>query len=230
MPFHPSYPVSLHLTGRPCVVIGGRPFIARKVRALLACSAEVTVISPDPCDALIEMAMKGEIRLLQRSYCSGDLAGAFLALNADQEHAAPIRAEASERGTLLNTVEIAESDFLLPAVHRQGRLSIAVSTSGTFPALAVRLRDTLAQEFGEAYATWLEWLALLRHVVLVHVPDYTRRHPIWMALAASPAFARLESGDPEGAWNELRDLVVVHLSDMDVSALLPPDPPQKFPW
>ena len=39
----PLYPVALRLEGRNCLVVGGGPVGARKIEALLACGAIVTV-------------------------------------------------------------------------------------------------------------------------------------------------------------------------------------------
>ena len=42
----PFYPVSLDVSGRSCLVVGGGAVAARKARALLDCGAVVTVIAP----------------------------------------------------------------------------------------------------------------------------------------------------------------------------------------
>ena len=38
--------------------------------------------------------------------------------------------------------------MILPAVHREGPIAIAVSTGGASPALAKRLRDQFAEQVG----------------------------------------------------------------------------------
>ena len=40
------YPVSLDVSGRACLVVGGGPVAARKARTLVECGASVTVIAP----------------------------------------------------------------------------------------------------------------------------------------------------------------------------------------
>ena len=42
-----TYPVTLNLQGTFCTVVGGGQVALRKIQALLAEGAEVTVISPD---------------------------------------------------------------------------------------------------------------------------------------------------------------------------------------
>src|SRR3984957_20335682 len=57
LPNPPSYyPVSLDVSGRPCLVVGGGRVAARKARTLLDCGGKVTVIAPtfsDEMEALV---------------------------------------------------------------------------------------------------------------------------------------------------------------------------------
>jgi len=53
------YPVCLDLDGRPCLVVGGGRVAERKVRGLLACNAQVKVISPKLTDELSRMHAEG---------------------------------------------------------------------------------------------------------------------------------------------------------------------------
>ena len=198
-----SYPIYLDLTSRSCVVIGGKPFMVRKVQALLRAGAIVTVISPEPCPDLIAMAEQGEILLSRRGYHTDDLEGAFLALSADRDHAEMVRQEAARRGTLLNTINQEDSDFTLPAVLQRGTLSIAISTSGVFPAFAVRVRDELGSQFGPEYAQYLEWLALARTEVMQHVQDYEQRKRLWYAIIDSDVLDLLKQGNEATAWEHL---------------------------
>jgi siroheme synthase-like protein len=41
--------------------------------------------------------------------------------------------------------------FILPAVHRQGPIVVAVSSGGASPALAQHLRDRFASQIGEEH-------------------------------------------------------------------------------
>ncbi|MDE3086330.1 MAG: NAD(P)-dependent oxidoreductase, partial [Acidobacteriota bacterium] len=48
----PLFPVGLALEDRPCLVVGGGRVAARKVAALLACRARVTLVAPEAHVAL----------------------------------------------------------------------------------------------------------------------------------------------------------------------------------
>ena len=47
---------------------------------------------------------------------------------------------------LCNVADVPElCNFILPAVHREGPIAVAVSTGGASPALAKRLRSQIAE-------------------------------------------------------------------------------------
>src|SRR2546427_4047392 len=142
------YPISLDLGGRRCVVIGGGPVAEQKVLGLLDAGAQVTVVSPELSLGLQDRAAQGLIATHRREYRSGDLAGAFLAVAATDDRTVNRRVwtEAEERGTLLNAGDdLPHCHFIAPAVHRAGDITVAVSTAGKSPALAVRLREQIAR-------------------------------------------------------------------------------------
>src|SRR6185312_3789128 len=58
--------------------------------------------------------------------------------------------DAEAAGIWVNSADDrAHSSFILPAVHRDGAVTVAVSTGGLSPAFASWLRDQLAAECGE---------------------------------------------------------------------------------
>jgi siroheme synthase-like protein len=151
------FPVSLELAGRPCVVIGGGVIAERRIEALLAAGAEVTVVSPTLTAVLGGMAAVGRLRHLARAYQPGDLRGTVLALTATDDPAvtAAVAKEARMLGVWLNAADDpAHCDFMLPAVVRRGVLTVAVASGGASPALARALREYLDTVLGA------EWSAL----------------------------------------------------------------------
>ncbi|MFC2009672.1 bifunctional precorrin-2 dehydrogenase/sirohydrochlorin ferrochelatase [Chloroflexota bacterium] len=150
------YPVSLDISGRECVVIGGGPVAYRKVSALLDCGASVAVISHDICPELGRLEEMGTVRMIRRDYVPGDLEKAFLAIAAtgDSEINHKVAAESRKRRVLVNVVDDPDhSDFIVPSYLRRGDITIAVSTGGSSPALSRRIRTGLEKSFGEEYAS-----------------------------------------------------------------------------
>lgn len=149
------YPISLDLSGKRCVVIGGGQVALRKVKALLECGAGVKVVSPAPCFELEQLAEKREIVLLRREYRSGDLKGASVAIAAtnDRETNHQVAEEGRGNRVLVNVVDdAADSDFIVPSYLRRGDVTVAVSTAGRSPALARKIRTKLEANLGEEYA------------------------------------------------------------------------------
>ena len=154
------YPIFLNISGKKCVVIGGGQVAFRKVQALLKHGADVEVISRDICPELTQLVDDGRINLHQRSYRPGDLDEAFIAIAAtdNNELNKKIANEAQRECVLINTVDnAADSDFIAPAYLQRGNITIAISTAGSSPALARKIRARLEHDLDDEYAS----LALL---------------------------------------------------------------------
>jgi len=159
------YPVSLNISGRKCVVVGGGQVALRKAKALLEHGADVEVISPELCPQLVKLSESGEIGILAREYQSGDLKEAFVAIAAtdDSEVNQQMVTEARKDAVLVSVVDDAEnSDFIAPSYLRRGEVTIAVSTSGRSPALARKIRTRLEKEIGDEYASLTRLISEVR--------------------------------------------------------------------
>jgi uroporphyrin-III C-methyltransferase/precorrin-2 dehydrogenase/sirohydrochlorin ferrochelatase len=200
------YPVSLDLRGRVAVVIGGGPLAESKVSGLRDAGARVTVIARAPTRRLEQLALEGAISLHRREYLDGDLDGAHLAIAAletaeERRLHSGLWREAEQRRVLLNAVDDAQyCHFIAPAIHRQGSVTVAISTGGASPALAVRLRNAIARRVGPEYGELASLLAELRPDVAEAVPDHGTRAQLWHEIVASSAVRRrLRRGDRQGA-------------------------------
>jgi len=151
----PYYPVFVNIQDRKCLVVGGGNVALRKVQSLLEHGANVEVVSPTLCPELSQMAGEGAIQALQRGYRAEDLQDALLAVAAtdDAEINESVAAQARQRGVLVNVVDDPQhSDFIVPSYFSRGDVIVAVSTSGTSPALARKIRTRLEKDFGTEYA------------------------------------------------------------------------------
>src|SRR5437879_144939 len=206
------YPVFLDLRGRRAVVIGGGAVAEQKVRGLVAAGAHVTLVSPDVTPALTDLGRRGEIELRRRGYHDGDLAGAWLAIAAvNRTVNAAVWAEAERLGVPLNAVDDLEhSSFIAPAIHREGDITVAVSTGGKSPALAVRLRQRIARLVGRAEARLCALLGELRPELAARVPDARARTALWYAIVDSDVIDFVRRGDIEGARGRIEELLGPH--------------------
>ena len=174
----PFYIACLKLSGRRCLVVGGGDVGLEKVEGLLACDGTVTLVAPDAIEPLQEMAAEGSIAWERRAYSPADLEGTFMVIAAtsDSEVNIGIYEDAERRAMLVNVVDVPPlCNFILPAIIRTGPLAIAISTAGASPALAKRIRNEIASEYGEPYAKLAIMLNDVRGWAKGTLPTYQDR-------------------------------------------------------
>ncbi len=136
-------PLAFNLKGVPVIVVGAGEVGARKARELLDAGAVVTVIAEE----LLVPVPEGVARVERRRYRKGDLSSFWLVVSAtgDPETNDEIVREASDERIWLNVVDDPNrSSFYYMALHRQGEVTVAVTTDGASPALAQEVRDRVA--------------------------------------------------------------------------------------
>jgi precorrin-2 dehydrogenase/sirohydrochlorin ferrochelatase len=177
----------------------------RKVRSLLECGATVTVIAPD-----IPEALSDKVDHVPRRYRSGDLRGATLAFVAvdDDEASRAAAQEARERGIPVNVADQPDlCTFYLPAFLRRGPMAIAVSTGGSSPAWAARIKEDLAEAYGEEYTRFFEALLLVRERCLEAMPDPETRREALLRLVDPSLLEMARTRSKE----ELVDAILRHI-------------------
>jgi siroheme synthase-like protein len=195
----PFYPVSLDVAGRPCLVVGGGSVAARKARGLLDCGARVTVVAPS-LDPDME-ALSGSLHALhRRPYAAGEAASFRLVLTATghPEVDGAVHADADAAGVWVNSADDrAHSSFILPAVHRDGAVTVAVSSGGVSPALASWLRDRLAAQCGDNVGALAQLLGEARQ--RVREAGLRSDSVDWRSLLDGPLPALVAAGDLDNA-------------------------------
>lgn len=160
-----SYPVFLDLTDVPVLVVGAGPIGARKAEALHEAGARVRVVAT-VLGKTLDRDRYEDIR--ERPFQADDLDGIRLVITAtgDTDVDATVSAAARARGIWANAADQpADCEFILPAITRSGRVTVAVSTDGASPALAKALRDRVAAMLGDDVAALAEDLAEARTAV-----------------------------------------------------------------
>ena len=213
------YPVFLHLAGRRCVVVGGA-VAEGKLPGLLAADAVVTIIAPRLTPELEALRAAGRLLHCARPYAPGDLAGAQLVISATNDRSvnAAVWAEANARGIWVNVVDDPpHCSFIAPSIARRGDLTVAVSTAGKAPALAVRVREQIERLLGDEHARFLELAGELRRPLAERHPSFEQRKRLWYALVDSDVLALLRDGDEAGARARIASLTGVDLLAADPS-------------
>ncbi len=162
------YPISLNLSGRRCLVVGGGGVALRKIDGLLEEGAEVTVVAREPCAAIEKLAAAGRIELQHRAYRSGEATGFALVMVAtdDNETNRQVFSEADSAGILANVADVPDlCHFHLPARVRRGTLQLGIASAGEAPFAVRRLRQVLEKTFGDEWGEWMEAAGRFRRAV-----------------------------------------------------------------
>jgi precorrin-2 dehydrogenase/sirohydrochlorin ferrochelatase len=193
------YPIFLDLSGRKCLVTGEGYEVAGKVRALVDAGAQVTYVNPSAEDSIRELATQSLIVWKRREFLADDLNDCFLVITDCDENSEVFRL-AEQRRVLCNAVDDPTNcRFTFGSVHRQGDLTVAISTNGQAPAVAVRLRQKLQREIGPEYAALLAMLRVFRPVITKGIPKFNARRNLWYRIVDSSALSHLRQGQIEAA-------------------------------
>lgn len=221
------FPVNLNLRDCRAVIVGGGSVAARKCLLLLEAGARITVVAPRLDPLLEELRAAGRIACHSRPYATGDLTGALLAFAATDDPAVngTVAEDAKTLGILVDVTSAPEhGSFTTPAAFRRGDLLITVSTGGKSPALARRINDELARQFGPEYGKSLAILGAVREKLLTVRNDRTYNRAILRALADAdlPGLVR------RGEYEAIDRLLMTHAGPGFTLAALgvrPEDPP-----
>jgi precorrin-2 dehydrogenase/sirohydrochlorin ferrochelatase len=201
----------LDVRGRLAIVVGGNTAAAEKATALSASGARVVVLNAEFCPELIEMEREQQVTLWQKAYEPGDLARAFVVVAAttyDPQLSEAIWQETQERGQLVNIVDVpARCNFIVPSVLRRDQLTIAVSTEGSSPGLAKRIRQQLEKFFPPAYGTYLRLASTVRKYLRKNGLSYAQRDEFFGDFYNSEILNHLVKGEKEEALAETQTLL-----------------------
>lgn len=148
---HPAYPVGLRLNGRRVVIVGGGRVAQRRLPALIATGADITLVSPSATASVEAMADAGEIRWERRRYQDGDLTDTWYALVASSDAAANDAASAEAERTRTWCVRSDDAEAATastPATGRSEGITIAVLTTtshGRDPRHSAAVRDAIVE-------------------------------------------------------------------------------------
>ena len=160
------YPIFLNLVEKPVIVIGGGNVACEKIAGLRRAGARVTVVSPELAPELQDLKDTGELTHVPRAWQPSDLDADWAVVMVATDDGAvnrEVAAASRARRIWVNAADDPENcDFILPAVVRKGKITVAASTAGTSPALARRLREELDAYLTEDMPALADLLAEVR--------------------------------------------------------------------
>jgi len=204
------YPAFMDLSGRPALLVGGGECAARKLRLLLKAGARVTVVAPCSTREITDHAEAGRVALSRRRFHRDDLEGQVLVIGAtglprvDFE----VSRAAEAAGVPVNVVDRPElSTFITPAIVDRDPVVIGISTGGTAPVLARRIRATIEALLPSRLGHLARFAGSFRSAVAAVVPDGRSRRVFWDAFFDGPIARSVLAGNDRAARETMLSLV-----------------------
>jgi uroporphyrin-III C-methyltransferase/precorrin-2 dehydrogenase/sirohydrochlorin ferrochelatase len=204
------FPVFFDLTGQKVLVVGGGEVALRKISILERSGASISVVAPVIAPELLARAAAGKLKLFIREFSPDDLQAARLVIVATSQRALNrwIASLSEARGIPVNVVDDAHaSRFIVPAIIDRDPVLVAVSTGGTSPVLARRLRERLEALIPARIGELASWLKALRETSRRKLRDTAERRRFFEAIVDGAAARRFIAGDSRGATGIARRLL-----------------------
>ena len=196
------FPVFFDLAGQKVLIVGGGEVALRKISLLERTGASITVVAPVIAPELMARAAAGQLKLAIREFAAEDLDGARLVIVATSRRAVNrwIANLSESRNIPVNVVDDREaSRFIVPAIIDRDPVMVAISTGGTSPVLARRLRERLEAMIPKRIGELASWLKALRAGTRLKLRDTDERRRFFEAVVDGPAAQRFIAGDRQGA-------------------------------
>jgi precorrin-2 dehydrogenase/sirohydrochlorin ferrochelatase len=153
------FPILINLQRFPCLVVGGGKVAHRKVLSLLEFNADITVISPKICNALVDLYNQHKIKIIKKTYSKEYLRYYKIVFSATDNHRLnlSVRQDCNDENILLNVADNPPlCDFILPANVKRGNLTISVSSQGKAPFYTKEIKKKLEQFIPPVYKDIIE--------------------------------------------------------------------------
>ena len=196
------FPVFFDLKAQKVLIVGGGEVALRKVTLLERTGADMRLVAPEIRPELMARAAAGKLKLAMREFVPDDLQGVRMVIVATSHRAVNrwIAKLSDARGIPVNVVDDREaSRFIVPAIIDRDPVLVAISTGGTSPVLARRLRERLEGLVPKNIGALALWLRALRKTARRRLRDVDTRRRFFEAVVDGAAARRFEAGDPQGA-------------------------------
>ena len=175
------FPIFMAVAGRRIVLSGGGDAALAKLRLLLKTEANITVFAADPAPEIQTWAQQDRLTLHPRSMEPGDAMCAvlFYAANEDATEDARVADIAHRDGARVNIVDnLADSQFITPAIVDRDPVVVAIGTEGAAPVLARAIKRDLEEKLPAQLGTLARIGKTFRRAVEV-LPFGKARRDFW---------------------------------------------------
>lgn len=195
-------PIFVQIKQRPCLVVGGGSIAARKVALLRKAEGAVTVVAPELCSELSQLAAEGKIQHKAKTFSADDMAESVLVIAATNQRDVnqQVSALAHEKKLPVNVVDNPDlCSFIMPSMIDRSPVQIAISTGGTSPVLARMIRTKLEGMIPAAYGQLGALAESFRDKVKAAFPNVESRRVFWESVLEGRIAELVFSGHEEEA-------------------------------
>ena len=186
------FPIFMDLHGQKVLLIGAGTVAERKARLLIKAGAQVHVVAREINARFTHWIATGTVLHVAREYQPAQIQGARLvfAATGDQQLNSRVFADAEQLSVPVNVVDdLKLCRFISPAVVDRSPVQVAISTGGSAPVLARRLRSWIETLLPLGLGQVAEAAGDLRRLARERLPQ-ARRKQFWEKLLSD---ARLRS-------------------------------------
>ncbi len=204
-------PLFTRLQDQPCLIVGGGEVALRKAKMLLRAGADLTVIAATFHAELTELASHNKLTL-RAEYFSPEVSFAgfrlVIAATADETLNTMVADAAEAEGIFCNVVDnLDKSTAIMPAIIDRSPIVIAVSSGGTSPVLATRIRKQLEQLFPARFAALANFAGQWRDAVKATFESVNERRRVWQEIFEGPVADHVLAGDTQAAEQRMEDML-----------------------
>ena len=135
-------PISIDISGRKILIIGGGQSAFKKLKILQRFNAEVEVLAKEVCQEIKESG----VRYFETEYHKKFLPGYLMLYSCTNNEVLDqqILIDGQEAGVLVNIHDKpALCEFVSPAIYKNGNVSVAVSSNGENVYESIRIRNLI---------------------------------------------------------------------------------------
>ncbi|MBB1302579.1 uroporphyrinogen-III C-methyltransferase [Pseudoalteromonas sp. SG43-7] len=203
-------PIFTKLDNKPVLVVGGGEVALRKCRAFLKARADVTLVAPWFCDELKEHAQNNDVTLIDAFFDESHLDGKMLVIAATDNDGVnnSVFELANARNVFVNVVDDQpKCTFIFPSIVDRDPITIAISSAGTAPVLARRLREKLETLIPQHIGPLASLVGSFRDKVKQRFTSFADRRQFWEGVFDSSVVSKVQTGDTAAASVQLEQLL-----------------------
>jgi len=178
------FPFFLQLDKLPCLIIGGGDVAERKIDLLIKANADITIVSIEFTNYILEVAKKNNIKCITQEYSDNILKENkykfVIAATNNVSLNEKIARDCDKQNIIINVVDQPEiCDFIFPSILERGDITVAVSTGGASPVLARVLRTKLETMVPSNYGKLAEIVSKNRINVRKKMKKFSSNKIFW---------------------------------------------------